>query len=191
MASPATYDVDFKYSNCDWVCEISNVEAKTLVLVGASPRTNYVAITQASDVPCTPPSEPLLAKSDLTDPNLNDDKGSPLTKYWIYHANIAHEEAHRSDWKGFYEPKLNNAIDWCELLYRDIDCGDSSANTCQGAKSFWQSSINDAFQDAWDLACEDYDDSGTSLNEADQRAYLVQYFIQQPVADELPGGCGP
>lgn len=186
----ASYDVDFKYGSCDWVCEISNVKASTLVLVGNPSRPGYVSITQASDVPCEPSSEPLLAKSDLYDTDLDDDEGPPLTKYWIHSAIVAHEEYHRTDWKGFYKPRLEDATSYCESLNTVIVCETAYTRTCQGALDYWDGIIEDTFDLAYDYALADYDNPATELKECEQRAYMIDSYINHPVSDALPEGCG-
>lgn len=190
LQSVATYDVDFKYNNCSWECEISNVVSETFVWVRRPDYPGFVSITEASDVPCSPPSEPLLAKSDLTDPDLTDDVRAPNTKYWVHHAMIAHEERHRSDWKDFYGARLGDAISYCESLNTVINCPNAYTHTCQGAKDYWAVNIDETFDLAWDYACDDYDDPSTELDESSQRALLSESYINHPIADELPGGCG-
>ncbi|MBA7537747.1 hypothetical protein ES705_30016 [subsurface metagenome] len=187
----ATCNVDFKYSSGKWVCQISNVKAKTACYVISPDTPGLVCIDKASDVPCEPPTEPIQAKIDLTDTNLDDDKGPPYKKYWVHRAVVAHEECHRSEWKGFYKARLDAAIHWCELLRRDIDCSDPLTHTCEGAKSFWIASIDKALYDAHKYAKNDMDPPGTPLKEDEQRAYYLESFINHAIANALPEGCGP
>jgi len=181
-------DVDFKYNSCTWECEISNVEVSTFVQVGATGCSGYVDITQASDVPC---ADANLAKSDLYDPNLNDDVGAPNTKYWIHSAIVAHEEKHRSDWKTFYGQRLAYAISLCESFFVSIDCEIEYTHTCQGALGYWNEVIEETFDEAKTLAEWDNDNPNTDLDEAQQRALLAESIINHPVSNALPAGCTP
>lgn len=190
LEKEATCDVDFKYSSGKWVCQISNVEAKTACYVISPDTPGLVCIDKASDVPCEPPTEPNQAKFDLTDTDLDDDEGPPNEKYWVHRAIVAHEEYHRWDWKRFYGPELDAAIHWCEQLCRNIDCSNPLTHTCEGAKSFWIAEIDKTLNDAYDIAEEDMDPKGTTLKEDEQRAYYITSFINHEIADALPEGCG-
>jgi len=186
----ATYNVNFKYEGCQWACEVNDVEAETRIRV-RDPNSllpGKVSISQASDVPC---ADANLAKSDLNDPNLNDDVGADLSKYWIYSAIVAHEQKHRTDWQTFYGDELANAVSYAESQSVSIDCDDPNTITCGSAKSSKIADINDRFNKAYQDAYKQYDLPGTSLKEHEQRAYLVENAIEQPVSDALPGGCTP
>jgi hypothetical protein len=190
----ASKDVDFRYSTCTWVCEISNVEAFTDVEVWHPNRPGYVSITKASDVPCGDEnSEALLAKSDLNDSDLTDDSGADLSKYWIHLAICVHEEKHRTDWINFYGPRLNTAITTAETITVNINCYDVPYTcTCQSAEAYWMDQIVWLFDWAWDSALEQFDDPATQdVDESEVRAYLYENAIEQPVSDALPGGCTP
>jgi hypothetical protein len=190
----ATYDLDFKYSNCKWVCEISNVQAKTEVEVWHPNRPGYVCITEASDVPCGPnDQEALLAKSDLNDPDLTDDIGAPLTKYWIHQAICVHELQHESDWKAYYGAALAEAITFAEAnAIQTIYCDPPEygwTKTCQHTCDHWRSAIEALFQGAWDEAHDDMDEPTTPVREDEVRALQAENVIEQPVSDALPGDC--
>jgi hypothetical protein len=185
----ATYDVDFKYTNCTWVCEISNVEAKTQILVrDPSSLPGKVSVSQASDVPC---ADANLAKYDLNDANTADDEGAPRTKYWCYNATVAHEEKHIDDWQSLYRTQLDISIACCELCHSDIDCDNPDTITCQAAENYWQGWITTYFALAALNAWINYDDPDTPFQESDQRAYSTSYGFEQPISAALPEGCTP
>jgi len=185
----ATYDVDFKYDDCGWVCEISNVEAKTQVLV-RDPLSlpDKVSVESASDVPC---DEAEFAKCDLDDTDLTDDEGAPRDTYWCYTATVAHEEKHIADWKTFYEGELAISIACSELCDSDIDCGDPDTITCQAAENHWSAWITTYFALAALEAWQAYDDPATELLESEQRAYAINYEFEHPISAALPEGCTP
>jgi hypothetical protein len=187
-----TKDVDFKYQNCTWVCEISNVIAKDRILVRSpfSLLPDHVSVESASDVPC---DEAEFAKFDLDDTDLTDDEGPPYCKYWCYTAAVVHEEKHRFDWRLFYEQKLTSAIAYLESSCQSsIDCGNPDTITCQAAESYWQLTIQQWFALAFTEAQGLMDNPDTTeLNEAEQRAYEVQYEIDHPISAALPEGCTP
>jgi hypothetical protein len=192
----ATYEVDFKYEDCSWVCEINDVEAETRIKVSASNYPGFISITQASDVPCGPNNiEALLAKYDLNDSDLTDDEGAPLTKYWIYSAIVAHEEKHRTDWQNYYGASLSAAILTADGITEEIDCDIPYTWYCESVKDYWmtgEAGIHVLFDWAWDSAREEFDNPDTPLvDESDVRAYLVENAIEQPVSDALPSGCTP
>ena len=186
----ATYDVDFKYDDCTWVCEISNVQAKTRIAVRApnSLLPDGVSVESASDVPCVDAN---CAKVDLNDDDLSDDNGAPRCKYWCYSAAVAHEEKHRFDWQTFYGDELSHAIALSESCQSNIDCGDPNTISCQSAENYWQQWIGSAFAWAYINAAHEFNDPSTPLNEADQRAYEINYQIEQPISAALPEGCTP
>ena len=189
---PATYEFDFKYKDNDgiWVCEISNVNAKTEILV-RSPSSllpGQVSVAMASQVPCI---DAYLAKWDLYDPNLTDDEGAPCSKYWCHIAVMFHEQKHRTDWKEFYGGKLAIAIANSESLQSVIDCGDPDTTTCQAAENYWKYSILAQFIAAEYYALRSYNDPSTPVNEADVRAYAAEYEWEQPISAALPDGCTP
>jgi hypothetical protein len=184
-----TKDVDFKYTNCTWVCEISNVEAKTQILVrDPSSLPGKVSVSQASDVPC---ADANLAKYDLNDANTADDEGAPRTKYWCYNATVAHEEKHIDDWQSLYRTQLDISIACCELCHSDIDCDNPDTITCQAAENYWQGWITTYFALAALNAWINYDDPDTPFQESDQRAYSTSYGFEQPISAALPEGCTP
>jgi len=188
-AYPATYEDDFRYNNCSWVCEINDVNAETTILVRApSSLPGMVSVAQASDVPC---DEAELAKHDLDDTDLTDDIGAPRTKYWSHIAAMFHEQKHRDDWQQFYGEGLATAIAASESLQSEIDCEDPSTITCQAAENYWKTWIQYFFQIAWDNAKDLMDDPSTPVNEAEVRAYEENYMIEQPISAALPGGCTP
>jgi hypothetical protein len=191
MRYMATYDVDFKYENCVWLCEISNVEAETRISVRdpASLLPDQVSVEEASDVPCVDAN---CAKVDLDDTDLDDDEGAPRCKYWCYSASIGHEEQHRADWQEFYGDALDDAIEYLEnTCQSDIDCGDPNTISCHAAQNFWEITIVQWFLLAWNQARDKFDDPDTPLNEADQRAYEVNYLLEHPISAALPEGCTP
>jgi len=184
----ATYDVDFKSSNCTWICEISNVQAKTTILVRApaSLLPDNVSVESASEVPC---DDAAFAKYDLDDTDLSDDEGAPRCKYWCYTATVAHEEKHRYDWQDKYGDALSGAISYLQsTCHSTMDCG---TTTCQAAATDWQLTIQQFFNLARTEAVESFNNSDTPLNEADQRAYEISYEIEQPISAALPEGCTP
>jgi len=185
----ATYDVDFKYDNCSWVCEISDVNAKTTILV-RDPATwpGHVSVSQASDVPC---DDALLAKYDLTDNDLFDDHGAPRTKYWSYAATVAHEEKHRSDWKYYYTAPLTIAIVGADSISVEINCSEPTTTNCSSVESAWYNVIKSYFDEAWEDALRAFDDPDTELDEAEMWAYMISASIEGPIAADLPGGCSP
>lgn len=188
-AYPVTYEDDFKYDSCKWVCEISDVNAETRIRVrDPNSLAGMVSVSQASDIPCVDAN---LAKYDLDDTDLTDDIGAPRTKYWCYNATVAHEEKHRSDWKTFYGDELAIAIACCELCRSDIDCSDLNTITCQAAENKWKPWIQTYFTIAAEEAAAAYDDPNTPIDEEEVRAYLVNYGIEQPIPAALPGGCKP
>jgi hypothetical protein len=186
----ATYDVDYKYDDCSWVCEISNVQAKTKILVRApnSLLPDDVSVESASDVPC---DDAALAKSDLDDTDLTDDVGAPRCKYWCYIASVAHEEKHRYDWQTFYAEELGHAVANVESGQINIDCANPDTITCQAAENSRQSSIDNIFLWASIYAARLMNNPDTSLNEDEQRAYEISYEIEQPISAALPEGCTP
>lgn len=184
----ASYDVDLKYDNCSWVCEISNLEAETRIRVRSYHSIpGKVSVIDPWDVPC---DDAMLAKGDLHDTNLNDDVGAPRTKYWMYSATCQHEQKHRSDWKSFYGTELADAVSYAESQNVSIDCADSSTTTCQAARSSKIADINARFNQAYQDAYEQYDLPGTPLKEHEQRAYLVNFSIEYPISYALPEECG-
>ena len=188
-AYPATYEVDFKYNNCIWVCEINDVNAETTILVRSpSSLPGMVSVAQASDVPC---DDAELAKYDLDDTDLTDDIGAPRTKYWSNIATILHEQKHRSDWQEFYGAELDNAIFCSESLQSEIDCEDPNTITCQAAENYWNTWIQDFFRIAWEKALKKMNNPDTPVDEAEVRAYEVSYMIEHPISAALPGGCTP
>ena len=191
MLYVATCDVDFKYTNCTWVCEISNVEAKTRVRVRDpfSLLPDQVSVEDASDVPCVDANS---AKCDLNDTDLSDDEGAPCWKYWSYFAAIAHEEKHRADWQEFYEEALNSAIGYLESsCHSNIDCADEDTISCQAAENYWYLTIQQFFAIALQEATRQYNDPDTPLEEHEQRACLISYDFEQPISAALPEGCTP
>jgi hypothetical protein len=189
--SPATSDVDFRYNNCTWVCEISNVEAETTILVRhpATLLPDQVSVSQASDVPC---NEVILAMFDLHDTDLTDDIGAPRSKYWCHTATCHHETKHRTDWQGFYGEKLAIAIECVESFCEsNIDCGDPDTITCQAAENYWQDRIQEQFNEAYDDARKAMDDPSTDVKECEVWAYLVSYEYENAIYALLPEGCTP
>jgi hypothetical protein len=186
----ATYEVDFKYNDCIWVCEISNVNAQTQILVRApSPLPDMNSVSQASDVPC---DEAELAKHDLDDTDLTDDEGAPRSKYWCHIAVMFHEQKHRADWQEFYGEELAIAIADSESFQSVIDCEDSNTTTCQAAENHWKYSILAQFVIAKFYAEDRFDDKSTpNVDEAEVRAYAVSYEWEQPISAALPEGCTP
>jgi hypothetical protein len=186
---PATYEVDFKYNDCSWVCEISDVNAKTEILV-RSPSSllpDAVSVVMASQVPCIDAN---LAKWDLNDPNLTDDVGAPRSKYWCHIATSFHERRHRTDWKEFYGNKLAIAIANCESFQSVIDCGDPNTTTCQAAENYWKYPILAKFILARIEARDLYNDPSTTVDEAEVRAFAESYYWEHPISAALPEGCG-
>lgn len=184
-----TYDVDFKYSDCKWVCEITNVEARTTILVrDPASLPDMVSVSSASDVPC---AEAALAKSDLTDLDLTDDKDAPHTKYWCYDAIVAHEEKHRSDWELFYTAPLAIAIAASETISVTINCADPQTIHCSLARSASMAAIEAHFDEALTSAVNAMDDQSTPVNEAEVRAWLVTADYEKPIADAVLEECTP
>ncbi|MBN1804984.1 MAG: PKD domain-containing protein [Sedimentisphaerales bacterium] len=192
----ATYEVDFKYKNdCIWVCEISNVNAETEILVSSqiyleSLEPNWVSVAMASQVPCY---DAYVAKYDLDDTDLTDDEGAPRSKYWCHIATMFHERKHRTDWKEFYGERLAIAIANCESFFQCvIDCDEPNFTTCQAAENHWEYPILGQFASAWVYAKDLMDDPCTpNLDEAEVRAYKVSYEWEQPISAALPEGCTP
>ncbi len=151
---------------------------------------DHVSVESAFDVPC---DEAEFAKFDLDDTDLTDDEGPPYCKYWCYTAAVVHEEKHRFDWRLFYEQKLTSAIAYLESSCQsNIDCGNPDTITCQAAESYWQLTIQQWFALAFTEAQGLMDNPDTTeLNEAEQRAYEVQYEIDHPISAALPEGCTP
>jgi hypothetical protein len=127
----------------------------------------------------------------LDDPDLTDNQGPPYCKYWCYTAIIAHEEMHRADWRDFYGETLSDAITTCESFQSNIDCGNPHTITCQAAKNYWQSTIQAFFAQAVFEAQDLYNNPDTELDEAEQRAYEIQYEFDHPISAALPEGCKP
>ena len=184
-----TPDVNFTYENCQWKCEISNVITETKIEVRCSLCVpGKVSVSSAGEVPCVDAN---LAKYDLNDTDLNDDEGSPHTKYWCYDSVKAHEVYHRINWQNIYEEELNTAISVCEAITVVIDRRDPDTTTCWGAYNLNIGEINARFDEAWDNARNRMDDPNTRVDEAEVRAYMVSYAFEHPISVALPGGCGP
>lgn len=188
--SHATYDFEFKYESCTWVCEISNLHAETEIQVLKYNYPGYVSVLFASDVPCVDAN---LALSDLYDPNIYDDQGAPYSKYWSHTAVVAHEMTHRSDWVNYYGAEVTNAVSYCEsVAVVTVNCSYPETTTCQSVKNGTAGQLVPLrFQFAWLQAWAQMNDPNTALNEAEQRAYLAEEAILSPIVGALPGGCTP
>lgn len=185
---PFVPDIEFRYSNGTWVCEIHNVEVKTRILVRAADSyPNKIAITSEDDVSCGTDAD--TAIYDLTDNDLDDDEGAPLLMYWVYSAIVDHEEKHRSDWQGVYGPLLEAALASARAETVTIDCSDPTTHTCNTAKTLKQATISTYFSDAYENAQDLFDDPDTELEEHEQRAYEVENAIEQPIADAIEDKC--
>jgi hypothetical protein len=147
-----------------------------------------VVVEDSSDVPC---ADANLAKYDLTDPNLNDGDGAPLSKYWSYWAIVEHETKHAMDWHTFYGNRLTEAIAWLEENRKiEIDCYEPS-KSCVDVEDYYLSLNDDVFESAYRSALNDDDNPSTPVDEAEMRALAAEATIEGAIADDLPGGCEP
>jgi hypothetical protein len=179
----ATYDVDFRYSDDTWVCEISNVRALTICKVLASNYPGCVSVSAASDVPC---DDVYDAMYELTDPVPDDDQGAPYDYYWCYQGVVHHEVQHRSDWIYFYGDELAGAIAQAEAISVPI----SEALTCQDAETMASQSINGYFMMAKARAFNRFNSVLTpQIDESEVRAYQAENLVLQAILADLPAGC--
>jgi len=190
-AGQLEYDVDLKYNNGFWVCEISNVKPYSVIKVWASNRPGYANVETASDVPCEPSSEPEQAIYDLLDISTSDDIGPPFSYYWCHSAVVVHEEKHRSDWETFYTPELAAAIAKWDGFHVEIDCDEINTIHCLAARDQIIYDIEYDFYIAYDLAYLQFDNPNTPIDESEQRAYNASALITDEIVLELLlGGCG-
>jgi hypothetical protein len=182
-------EVEFTYQDCQWMCEISNITAKTqiLVLCPTCISGNW-SVSSASEVPCYDAN---LAKCDLDDTDLSDDIGAPKTVYWCYNATCAHEETHRSDWQPIYEEELNYVISEYDGMAVTINPDEWYTVDCDYLYDWMIVEILQRFIDAYNIALVRFDNPLTPIKESEVRAYLISWAIEHPISAALPGGCGP
>lgn len=187
---PAHKDINFRYNDGSWVCEISDVNAKDVIRVKAhlSGYPNQVSVESASQVPCIDAN---CAKIDLFDDNLEDDKGAPCITYWSYNGAYSHEMTHRAMWEEEFGNRLTAAIANCEKnCFVPINPKFPETYTCQSAQNIWKDYINSIFNPLWQDATNALDNPNTpNFHENEVFPYYVQSTFTNPIANALPQGC--